>query len=130
MIVASLASAWAWGPIGEYVAPDPGSEQAEAARAALEKVPDDAVVSAHYSYVPHLAHREEIYEFPVPWKARNWGAFEQEGQRLDFAGRIEIVVVAPDSLSAEEGAILEDIRADFSTIHDQGGILVLSRTVP
>lgn len=128
MIGASLASASAWGPIGKHVAPEPDSERANAARAALEKIPDQAVVSAYYGYVPHLAHREEIYEFPVPWEARNWGAFEQEGEELDFTGRIDVVVVPPDSLSVEDRAILDRIRPEFSVVHDQDGILVLSRT--
>ena len=130
MVLAAIASAWAWGPFGKLVSPDPNAEHPRAIRAALEKVPDDSVVSAFYAYVPHLAHREEIYEFPVPWEARNWGAFEEEGEELDFTDRIEFVVVPPEGLSVGDRTILKDIAGDFSVVHDQDGILVLSRVKP
>ena len=129
MVLASVISTLAWGAIGRDVAPDPDNPQAQAMRAALESVPDNAVVAAHYTFVPHLSHREEIYEFPVPWKAQNWGAGEQEGERLEVAEDVEVVVV-PAEMSGDEQAILEEIRSDFSTLHDQGGILVLSRVRP
>lgn len=87
-------------------------------------------MSAAYFTVPHLAHREHIYEFPVPWRAQNWGDFSQEGERLPQADLIDYVLVEVpmepelqeivDSL--EEEAFLPIFRAD--------GILLLRREAP
>ena len=56
-------------------------------------IPDDAVLSAFYGYVPHFDHREEIYMFPNPFKGSYWGTFKQEGQRLPQADRVEYILV-------------------------------------
>lgn len=130
MVTASVAAAAAWGPLGHRTTSDPNSDRAQAMRAALKTVPHDSVVSAHYSLVPHLSHRQEIYEFPVPWRAQNWGTFEHEGERLDLADRVEIVVVPAETLADEDRAVRDEIDQDFSVIHDEDGILVLSKVRP
>lgn len=39
----------------------------------VDRIPADAVVSAHYTLVPHLSHRRGIYLFPNPFEVREWG---------------------------------------------------------
>lgn len=39
----------------------------------MDRIPADAVVSAHYTLVPHLSHRRGIYLFPNPFEVREWG---------------------------------------------------------
>ena len=50
----------------------------------FEQIPDDAVVAANYRLTPHLAHRAEIYQFPVPFRILLYGPdASREGERLD-----------------------------------------------
>jgi len=42
-------------------------------REMLARIPDDAVVSADYTLVPHLSHRRGIYLYPNPFSVSNWG---------------------------------------------------------
>lgn len=130
LVTAALIGGYMWGPaFGRHrrAAPDPNAPNAVALREALEVIPDDAVVSAVYYAVPHLTHREQIYEFPVPWRAANWGDFSQEGERLPFAEEVEYVLVP-----VEMGGDLEDIvrslpAEGFTVIHRAGGFEVLER---
>ncbi|MFN2375210.1 MAG: DUF2079 domain-containing protein [Candidatus Binatia bacterium] len=39
----------------------------------VDGIPADAVVSAHYTLVPHLSHRRGIYLFPNPFEVSEWG---------------------------------------------------------
>ncbi len=40
----------------------------------INKIPNDASVSATYLIVPHMTHRKIIYMFPNPFKEAYWGA--------------------------------------------------------
>ena len=57
---------------------------------AVDLVPDDAAVSAPYNLVPHLTHRERVYEFPVPWCNINWGV---AGENLDDPADVDWLVL-------------------------------------
>jgi uncharacterized membrane protein len=41
-------------------------------------IPDNASVSATYNLVPHLTHRERIYDFPNPFEAHYWGTWKEQ----------------------------------------------------
>ena len=73
----------------------------EAIQAAIELLPKDAIVSAQYSIVPHIAHRQGIYYWPNPFRAENWADGSKEGKRLPAADGIEYVVLFPDEEKAE-----------------------------
>lgn len=62
----------------------------ETIRKALKRIPDDAVVSAHYSLVPQLSHRPGIYMFPNPFEPLNWGVSNQITHDPDL---IEYIIV-------------------------------------
>jgi uncharacterized membrane protein len=57
---------------------------------ALSLIPPDAVVSAHYSLVPQLSHRQRIYLFPNPFEASNWAI---EGENPHDPEDVEYVVL-------------------------------------
>jgi uncharacterized membrane protein len=57
---------------------------------AVERVPDDAVVSADYSLVPHLTHRQRVYMFPNPFRTENWAFANDEPHD---AAAIQYVIV-------------------------------------
>ncbi len=58
--------------------------------ALLAMIPDDASVSAHYQFVPHLTHREIIYNFPNPFKSHYWGTWDNEPE-LEYVDYIFIL---------------------------------------
>ena len=62
-------------------------------------VPDGAPTSAIYNLLPHLAHRDEIYDFPVPWRNVNWGV---DGEHLADPAGVQWIVVDRREMSAED----------------------------
>ena len=130
VLVTSLWSAYLWSPtpfgrVHPYIA-DPSSATVASFHRAERLIPRTAVVSAHYSYVAQISHRDEIYMFPNPWKASYWGTFKQEGERLPQADRVQFILV-PSKLDAEPKAVLDSIRGDFETVYEGDGVLLLKR---
>jgi len=79
----------------------------------VDLVPEDAVVAAHYRITPHIAHRTEIYQFPVPFRSVLYGPDGiVDGPRLtDRAERVEYIVLpipgaGPTSFPAADWAIV------------------------
>ncbi|MEA2973635.1 MAG: hypothetical protein QOG82_2093 [Actinomycetota bacterium] len=135
MVVAtSLASTVAWGPspIGvKYhqgywpFGPDARLAPKEAA-AAL--VPDDADVSAVYLFVPQLAHREKIYEFPNPWVVVNWGV---DGENPDDPADVDWLVVDRQILSDADDALIAGLlEREFVVRYDNMDIMAAERVAP
>ncbi len=78
----------------------PSGQSVPHLKRAFTHIPDDASVSAHYSYVPHLSHREEIYMCPNPFSSHVYGTSRLSGQRLPEADGVEYVIV-PTNLDPE-----------------------------
>jgi uncharacterized membrane protein len=100
----------------------------QARRQALALVDPRAPVSAQFNLLPHLAHRTEIYEFPNPFRAANWGlAGDQHPQAV--VDRLRFVVVQRDLLGDDDRALLDRLQHDpaWRTAFDQQGVLVLER---
>jgi uncharacterized membrane protein len=95
-------------------------------RAALAKIPDDAVVSATYNLVPHLAHRAEIYSLPNPWRSKNFGI---DGEPRRSGTRVEWVVADNDVLDEETNALLDRLinTGKFRVVFEQDDYRVLRR---
>ena len=116
LAVVSLYTAFLWGPLPfsrnelAYWAPD--HPVAEQLRDVLDVVPGSAVVAAHYRVTPHMAHRTEIYQFPVPFRVVLYGPdISLEGSRLDdIAERIEYVVL---TVSKDE-----EMQRDWDVVDD------------
>jgi uncharacterized membrane protein len=99
LAVATLLTAYLWAPMpwgrtSMYYG-DTENVYATSARELFELIPDDAVVSANYRLTPHLAYRQEIYQFPVPFRVLLYGAdTSMEGERLaDRSERVEFVML-------------------------------------
>jgi uncharacterized membrane protein len=115
--VAALVTSILWAPVPWGRTPlfygQPDNEWANAAREIIELVPQDAVVSAHFRITPHIAHRSEIYQFPVPFRSVLYGADGiVDGPRIpERAERVEFVVLpvpgaGPTSFPAEDWSIV------------------------
>jgi uncharacterized membrane protein len=113
LAAASIIAAHLWAPmpLGRTASwyGDPDNAYAAEARELLDDIPSDAVVSANYRLTPHLAHRAEIYQFPVPFRVVLYGPdTSTEGQRLDDrAERVDYVMLPVD----QDEALIADWMA-------------------
>ncbi|HUJ65744.1 MAG TPA: DUF2079 domain-containing protein, partial [Acidimicrobiales bacterium] len=128
--LAAFVSCILWGlaPFSRYEYPhlNPSGPQVAAVNHVLGRVPPDAVVSAYYPYVAHLDHRVRIYQWPTPFRAAYWGLYNQEGQRLPFAGQVQYVVI-PTLLSGEDQTVFASISSGFALVAEGGGVSVYRR---
>lgn len=132
---AVLFSAYLWGPFQwsqkPFVMHDPAGAEAAALREAVALIPDDAVVSARSRFTTHLSHREEIYDYPCPFFAVNWGDGSLRGVRLPEADRVEYVLERPDRISGPAAEIWPTLAADgFVEVFSKEGVVLLKRASP
>ncbi len=134
VVVTSFGATVAWGPSpvstkfrdGLWELSD--NPRNEVKRQAIDVVPDDAATSAAYYLVPHLAHRKRIYEFPVPWKATNWGV---RGENLHDPAGLQWIVVDRSVLDEENSVLLDRLLAgEFEVRFDKDAILAAERVRP
>ena len=69
-------------------------------------------MAAHFRLAPHLAYRDEIYQFPTPFRAVLYGVgLELEGTRLaERAERVEFLVLQRE--------LSQEASDDFAVIGD------------
>ena len=131
VLAASVTTGWLWGPASFARNPaglaDPDYPGIPSVLEAISLIPDDAVVSTFYGYITHLEHRKQAYEFPVPWHARNWGTFDQEGQRLPEADEVEYVIVPPQIPDEASTRVLTEISSEFVEVYRTDHVVLLRR---
>jgi hypothetical protein len=134
VVLTALWSTILWGPLpwsrNDLAHWAPSHPGAEAARRIIEKVPEDAVLSAHHLVAPHLAHRPLIYMFPNPFRVVLYGPDDRlAGSRLeDPAEQIEYVVLpvnrteteARDWAAIEEAFIVVSTNEYWVLYHREG----------
>lgn len=128
----ALAASALWGPspIGQefrrgwWVAP--GDSRLPAKQAALASVPDGAAVSATYLFVPQLTHRRRIYEFPNPFRPRNWGVRDENYPPPTAA---DWLVVDRHLLGDEDEELFESLLDSglFRVVSDRDDVVVARR---
>ena len=145
----TVCSVWAclmWGilPIGQLITP--GADRAlgrpvpsywhrdhpraVAARALFGEIPDDASVSAYHSLTAHLAHREQIYQFPNPFRVVLYGpdtSMEDARACLPAANDLEYVMLKRD-LDDEQQVDWDVVKADFTEVAGNDAYVVYQRT--
>ena len=129
VVLAGLTS-WRYGP-APY-ARDPVTVAVgpvdQARRQAVALVADGAPVSAQYNLVPHLGHRAEVYEFPNPFRAVNWGlGGDQHSQ--EALERLRFVVVQRNLLGDQDRELLDQLQKNtaWRTAMDSQEVVVLER---
>lgn len=127
---ATMVSVYLWGPalFSRHPGPygDPSSGYARDAREVIARIPADASVSAVPQLVPHLSQRAEIFEFPNPFEAANWGDFSREGDRLPFADSVDYVVV-PAEQEGSVSRLIDSLGGDFEVDLTNDNLMVLER---
>ncbi|WP_040492896.1 DUF2079 domain-containing protein [Ilumatobacter nonamiensis] len=133
--VAAVFTSYLWAPVPwgrtDQFYGNPNNEWANSAREIIDLVPEDAVVAAHYRATPHMAHRAEIYQFPVPFRSVLYGPEGLlDGPRIpDRAERVEYIVLpvpgaGPTSFPSEDWAVVKPAfdlveRNDFWALYER-----------
>jgi uncharacterized membrane protein len=133
VVATSLAATVAWGPSPISVKYRTGiwplqSDRQTVREEAISRVPDGAPTSAIYNLLPHLAHRDEIYDFPVPWRNVNWGV---DGEHLADPADVRWIVVDRREMSSDDAQLLDRLTAhQFRIVFDRDDIVVAKRVHP
>ncbi|HEY4724571.1 MAG TPA: DUF2079 domain-containing protein, partial [Actinomycetota bacterium] len=130
LVVVACFTSWRYGPAPWARDPVaiPAGPTDQARRQALALVPEGAPVSAQYNLVPHLGHRVEVYEFPNPFRAVNWGLAGDE-HPPEALERLRFVVVQRDLLGDQDRQLLDRLQTDpaWRTAFDRQEVVVLER---
>jgi uncharacterized membrane protein len=88
----------------------------------LEKgLPANSVVSAWYPLVSHIDHRDQIYVWPTPFYASNWGLLNDTGARLPVASKVQYLLL-PLVLSAPDHAdVFKQITGGYRLVRSRAG---------
>jgi uncharacterized membrane protein len=133
LVVVAGFTSWRYGPAPWARDPVaiPSGPTDQVRREALALVPDGAPVSAQYNLVPHLGHRVEVYEFPNPFRAVNWGLDGDEHPPA-ATERVRFVVVQRDLLAEQDRELLDRLQTDpaWRTLLDRQEVVVLERREP
>ncbi len=132
VLASAIFGTLAWGPspIGaEYKRgwwPTTEDPRLASKRAAVALIPDDESVSATYTLVSQLSHREEIYQYPNPWRASNWGVADSPTPN---PRRIDWIVVDHQTMGDEDEALLQTIleHGQFKIVLAADDVLVARR---
>jgi uncharacterized membrane protein len=121
--------AWSPSPIAanDDVWAQPNSRHA-AMRTAIDLVPDDASVTATYSLLPHLTHREQIYDWPNPFIEAYWG--NNDGYRLPAPDTIDYLVLDLQHVGDDRRPLVDELIApggDYEVVFAQSDIVVAER---
>ncbi len=89
---------------------------------ALEKqVPPNAVVTAWYPLVAHLDHRAQVYVWPNPFSASNWGLLNDTGARLPVASQVTYLLLPTPLGPNNSRGVLRQIEGDYRLVRSQAG---------
>jgi uncharacterized membrane protein len=110
----------------------------DARDAAIDAVPSGAGVAATYAFVPHLTHRETIYEFPNPWWVTNWldCKTSPDAAKVDWlvidTGVLGRQRVSPFGMTPFQlfQALTAPGTGEFETVREVNGIVVARRVQP
>lgn len=98
---------------------------------AVALVPPNASVSASFNVNPHLAHRDEVYEWPNPWIGTNWGICNID--RLPDPASVQWIVVDRRYVDSDPmlARLLEHLlREEFVVRLDDVDVVAAERVRP
>lgn len=95
--------------------------------AAIHLLPANADVSAYWPYLPHLDQRRDVYLWPTPFVAEDWGYDPAiEGTRLGFADTVQYLVL-PVGLTGSDATTFAAIAPQFRQLARFGDVAVYRR---
>lgn len=97
-------------------------------RAALTLVPDDVSVTATFALVPHLSHREQIYDWPNPFIEAYWG--NDDGYRLPDPSEIDYLVLDLQHVGNDKREMVDELTGpdgEYEVLYVQDDVMVARR---
>jgi uncharacterized membrane protein len=91
------------------------------------RLPPSAVVSALYPFVSHIDHRSQVYVWPTPFAAINWGLGTNNGARLPFADHVQYLMLPVVLAPGNYGAVFTSISKRFELMASLDGIGLYKR---
>jgi len=132
LLLCSYTTNVAWSPsqlnegdFGVWSQPHP---RHESLRRALTYVPEDASVSASYQLLPHLSHRERIYDWPNPFWASVWG--NDDCAHLPDPTTIDYVVLDLTQIGSNNQTLYDNMvrsGGPFHAVFEDDNVVVLKR---
>jgi uncharacterized membrane protein len=126
---AALLSCWLWGLAPWSRNPYPyvvGNRVAAQINAVADAVPPGAILSADDRFVPHVAHRVRVYQWPTPFSAEEWGLNTETRRRLPFAGQVTYLFL-PTDLDRADTAVLDHIKSGFRVLKSNASATLWER---
>ena len=105
------------------------SEQSVGQKMLLRQIQDQEKVSAQHNLVVGLAHRQDIFMYPNPFKCNLWNMWYQECKNRSGQGReIDRIVLTTDSFTGEQKSLSTFLlNSGRYTIDKKGSIILLTR---
>jgi hypothetical protein len=121
---------WGLAPFSLHSYPhmSPNSPEVQDINRVEAALPANAVVSAWYPYVAHIDHRTRVYMWPTPFSASDWGLYDQEGQRLSFAGEIQYLLLPTGG--GGDPKTFASIAQDYKIIDRSGDVVLYEKIGP
>ena len=132
LLLCSYTTNVAWSPsrlsdinYGVWSQPHP---RHDSLRAALTFIPEDASVSASYQLLPHLSHREHIYDWPNPFWASVWGnddcAYLPDPTTIDFVA-LDLTQIGANNQALFDNMLKKD--GPFEIVFKDDNVVVAKR---
>jgi uncharacterized membrane protein len=95
----------------------------------LEKqLPPNAVVAAWFPLVSHIDERPQIYVWPTPFSAVNWGLGNQNDERLPVSNQVQYLLLPVPLTSSEDPQVFNQISKDYALVQSRGGFGLYEKT--
>jgi len=92
-------------------------------------LPANAVVAAWYPLVSHIDHRDQVYVWPTPFYASNWGTTNDTGARLRVSSQVQYLLL-PTALSAADHAdVFKEIACGYRLVRSRAGFGLFEKKV-
>ncbi len=85
-------------------------------------LPPNAVVSAWYPVVSHIDERTQVYVWPTPFSAQDWGLGTNIGARLPVSSQVQFLILPVSLASDQNPDVMAKISGSFQLVRSRGGI--------
>jgi uncharacterized membrane protein len=86
-----------------------------------QQLPANAAVAAWYPLVAHIDHRTQVYVWPTPFSASDWGVANQTGERLPVASQVQYLLLPVPLTSSEDPDVFAQIAKDYTLLASRDG---------
>lgn len=121
---------WGLAPFSRNAIEPGWSANSELGRAVTyveQALPANAVVSAWYPYVAHIDHRPQVYVWPTPFSAANWGLGPDTGARLRVSSQVQYLML-PDPLDANQNpAVFASISSGYRVVRSRDAVALYEK---